>query len=190
MCRRFNCLALSGLTLAISLLPSLAWGAVDTLKATGNGTTANWSGTCPTNAWECVDEDAPDSLTTTINATVASTIHELTIEDPTQGTIDSVRLTMGVGYTTGPNRLVDVGYDTGAGFVDFANLDLGNEWSYPTIKFTSPDSLHIANLQVQIELLEDTKTGNQMHLSWVEVLMYYTAAATGKAQVMRTNIID
>lgn len=172
---------------ACTLLSVSAQAAVDTLKATGNGTTANWTNSGCSNAWECVDEDAPDSLTTAIYDSVATTIHQLTIEDPTVGTIDSVRLTCGVGYTTGPNRQVDVGYDTGAGFVDFANLDLGNEWSYPTIKFTSPDSLHIANLQVQIELIEDTKAANYMHLSWVEVLMYYTAAAgdgTGRRRAL------
>jgi len=163
----------------VLLFPVFAQGAVDTLKPNGNGATANWTLSGCSNAWECLDEDASDSLTTDLQATTDGTTHQITFEDPAFGDISVCSVIVHFGYTTGPSRQVEWSYDTGAGYVLIANHDLGNEWVQDTMVFTSPDSLHIANLEIQFVLIEPTKIGNQMHWSWAEVRYWYTPPPGG-----------
>ena len=182
--------------LVMVLLPTMAFGASvpDTLKPTGEGTTANWGGVCPTNSWECVDEDASDSVTTRIQIAAgdgANVVHQFTFEDPTEGTLDSAILSWHLGYTSGPPRQIDVRYDSGAGFVLVGDYDLGVAWVRGSVKFTTPDSLHITNMQIEVENLEQAKSdGTPFYFGWAELIYWYEAAAGADTYEGRVIIIQ
>lgn len=182
------------ISLLLLLLPSLAWGAtaVDTLYPTGEGATSDWTNNGCTNSWECVDESVGDSSTTAIriNSTPGSNvIHQFTFEDPTAGTIDSAWLYWLIGYDTGPARQIDVRFDTGAGMTLVGDYDISTSWVLDSVKFTSPDSQHIADLIWEIENLETAKsTTNYFEASWVQIRYWYDDGAGGGKVVQATNV--
>lgn len=166
-------------------LPATAWGASATLYPTGEGATANWSNNQCTNSWECLDEAVSDSganpdgapLTTFIYASAANTIHQITFGDPAYGDISVCSVFVHFGYTTGPARQVEFSVDTGNGYTSMGVHDIGAGWARDTVVFSSPDSLHIANLALQVELLEATKSGHSMLWSWAQARYTYTSGA-------------
>ncbi len=115
---------------------------------------------------------------------------DFTITNTTLTSIDSVWLKVSGTYTRGSGgpQPIACRYDTGAGFTTFATLSVkSSAYAQDSIKFTSPTVTQVDALQVQSEA-ELAAPTEQFRITWWGITVYGTAAAEGKARIMRTVI--